>query len=74
MNAYDIGRGLGAKLAGLLSDKQKEQIRALFVAKFGRCHVCEQPLAGASPSQICEECHAGEVLAAGLGGERKGNA
>jgi hypothetical protein len=64
-----IGAGLGTAINGLgLGDA----IRSLVAAKYGVCRVCKSVLGGASPEQICEECHASEMLAAALGKKKRG--
>lgn len=72
--ANDLGHWFGGFLASVLTDAQKEKIRAAIAERFGVCCVCEQPLSRKSPGQICKDCHAGQVLAAGLGGGHGGEA
>jgi hypothetical protein len=72
----DLGRLLGEGLARLLDSipGAGDAMRAAFAKKYGVCRVCKAPLGGYSPQQICEPCHAGEVLAQGLGGGPTGDA
>jgi hypothetical protein len=66
-----IGRGLAAMVDALgLGDA----IRNHYAAKYGKCRVCGAPLGGESPEQICEPCHAGEILAKGFSDGAKADA
>lgn len=73
MKSESLGRRLGHALAMLLGPMVGDAVRASYAAKYGICRSCARPLAGASPSQICESCHASEVLSA-MGGEKGGDA
>lgn len=64
-----LGARLGVALAKLVPPAAAEQIRASYAKRFGVCRVCREPLGGPSPEQICEECHAGEVLGEAIGGD-----
>jgi Zn finger protein HypA/HybF involved in hydrogenase expression len=63
-----LAAGIGRAIAEALPESLKERIRGSYAAKHGRCRRCKRPLAGASPSQICETCHADELLAHAGGG------
>ena len=62
---YAVGNALGIFGNG---------IRAAFASMYGVCRKCQRPLSGASPEQVCTECHASEVLARSFGGSEGGDA
>lgn len=70
---HAAGEKLGLAIARALAPAGNA-IRAAFAARYGKCRVCEAPLAGPSPDQVCEGCHAGEVLGEAMGGGKKGEA
>jgi len=67
------GGALGGALARVLAPAG-DAIRAAFAARFGKCRVCDAPLAGKSPDQVCVGCHAGEALGEAMGRGEKGEA
>lgn len=70
-----IGAKLGAALARLVDAAGGgDAVRARYAAKFGVCRRCEAPLGGPSPEQICEACHADELLEQASGGPPAGDA
>lgn len=69
-----IGEKFGKALAGLVPESAKKKVRADYVKRFGKCRRCEAPLGGPSPEQICEDCHADEVLEIAGGGKPAGDA
>jgi len=71
--ARAAGERIGLALAKALAPAG-DAVRALFAARFGKCRVCDAPLAGPSPDQVCVGCHAGEALGEAMGGGEKGEA
>lgn len=64
-----VGESFGAAVAaGIKRLGLGDRVRAHFAARYGTCRVCKEPLAGASPEQVCEGCHADETLGVVLGG------
>lgn len=64
----DIGAMIGRALAALVPESMKARIRARYAQRFGTCRRCDAPLSGSSPQQICEPCHADELLERAGGG------
>lgn len=59
----DFGAAIGRMLAGAVERVGLgDRVRAEYAARFGKCRRCEAPLAGPSPEQVCEGCHADEAL------------
>lgn len=70
-----LGAQVGAALARFVDAAGgSDRVRAHYAAKFGTCRRCAAPLGGASPEQICEACHADEVLEQASGGPPPGEA
>lgn len=62
-----IGEAFGRGIAeGIKSTGLDDAVRGLFAFVYGKCRMCDQPLGGSSPDQVCETCHASEVLATAL--------
>lgn len=74
--AHQLGTRIGEALGRLLDPIIGDRLRARYAATFGNCRVCDKPLGGASRDQVCETCHAGELLALGFaeGIEKGGDA
>jgi hypothetical protein len=69
--AAAVGRALAHAVEALgLCDR----VRAAYAAEHGACRACGRALGGPSPERVCVECHAGETLAAALGGGKDGEA
>lgn len=66
-----LGAEVGRAIAALIPEAAAERLRARYAAKNGVCRTCQQPLAGPSPEQICEECHTDERLGEALGTKGK---
>jgi hypothetical protein len=62
---YDLGAALA---------KLRNRIRAGYAELYGVCRVCQEPMGGPSPEQICTDCHAGEAAAMAFGGGGGGEA
>lgn len=70
-----VGEELGRDIAdGIERAGLPDAVRSIFAALFGKCRVCDAPLGGHSPEQICETCHAAEVLRAAMGESEEGKA
>ncbi len=61
-----LGSAIGTALAKASPAAVGDAVRAHYAAKFGVCRTCQAPLGGESPEQICEPCHAAEVLGEAL--------
>lgn len=73
MALRDLAAALGRAIGQAMPTALASRIRAHYAATYGTCDRCGVPLAGPSPTQTCEPCHADATMGALLGGVGQGD-